>query len=205
LSQASSASSHLVPVITLAEVPALAHELAQRVRAAGFRPELLVYIETGARLVAWELCREFGVSALPAQARRRGHGLKRRLAFVTARLPAAVTSALRRLEERSGVHRRTRRAVEFRATCALRGRAILLVDDAADTGGTIVAVREELVRPGAEAALVRTAVLTATTAEARAAVDFYVRERNSRLPWSSDSPERQAALEQFERCRPAAP
>lgn len=200
-----SSQSRQVPDITLAEVPALAGELAARVRGGGFNPDLIVYIETGARLLAWELCREFGIGAVAVEARRRGHGLKQRLAGIIARLPAAVTSALRRMEERSGIHGATGRSVVFPATVSFSNRAILLVDDAADTGVTIAVVKAGLVRRGADASDVRTAVLTATTPAARAQVDYFLREQNSRLPWSADSRERDAVLARFAECRPPAP
>lgn len=198
----SSSSSKNSPVITLADVPALAHELATQVRRANFQPQVIVYIETGARLIAWELCREFGIAAIAVRARRRGQGLKQRLAPIVARLPRGITSALRRLEERTGVHQRGGRAVEFPAAGNFAGKTILLVDDAADTGRTLTAVRDELIRRGAEPSRLRSAVLAATTPAARGLVDYHVTEKNSCFPWSADSPERALAQARFEQCRP---
>jgi hypoxanthine phosphoribosyltransferase len=183
------------PVVTLAELPALMAELARRIRATGFRPDILVYVEEGARLPAEALCRELGLKAVPVVARRRGHGLKKRLAPLVMLLPRALTNALRRVEERSRVHAQGRRDVSWPNDHEWKGRSILLVDDAADTGGTLQAVKAELVRRGADATSLRTAVLTATTPAGRRQSDFYVLERNCVLPWSPDSKERKKTLE----------
>jgi hypoxanthine phosphoribosyltransferase len=188
-----SSSTSSVPVITLAQLPALVAELARRIRAAGFQPELLVYIETGARLPAAWLAREFPVGAVPVVARRRGHGLKKLLAPLAPLVPRAVLDSFRRAEAGSGVHRRGGRSVTFARACDFRDRNILLVDDAADTGGTLRAVKAALVGRGADPARVRCAVLAATTDTGRAEADFFVSGQNSVLPWSTDSLERVAA------------
>jgi hypoxanthine phosphoribosyltransferase len=185
--------SSSTPVVSLTELSELIQRLSEKVRAAGFQPDVLVYIETGARLPAWELCRELGVGAIPVVARRRGHALKRWMAPLARLLPRSIMDAMRRAEERSGVHARTGRRVVFPVAYDFRNKAILLVDDAADTGGTLVAVRQELVQRGADVARLRTAVLAATTPAGRARVDFYMLDRNSVLPWSSDSCDRKEA------------
>jgi hypoxanthine phosphoribosyltransferase len=196
-----SRSTH-VPTVTLAEVSVLTQKLAQRIRDANFQPNLIVYVETGARLIAWQLCTEFAVKAVAVTARRPGHGLKQSLAGLVRLLPKAVTNRLRRWEERSGIHGRSERHVVFPEGSKIAAGNILLVDDASDTGRTLVAVREELIRRGADAKSLRTAVLAATTPAAQQLVDFYLLNENSCLPWSADSSERAAALASFDRCRP---
>jgi Predicted phosphoribosyltransferases len=190
-----------VPVVTLGELGGLAGELAARVRASGFRADVLVYVETGARLVAHEVGRELGVEVVPMWVRRGGSGLKARVAPWVARLPVWVRDGLRRLEERSGVHRHTSRAAALAEGVVLAGKRVLLLDDAADTGRTI-AVARELVKTKGGAAEVKVAVLAATTPAGRAEVDFFVLEKNSRMPWSSDSDERTEAERRAEELRP---
>ncbi|HEV8073875.1 MAG TPA: phosphoribosyltransferase [Opitutaceae bacterium] len=175
--------------VRLAELPALARELADRVRAAKFQPDLIVYVETGARLLAWELCRELGVKAVAVEAARPGRGLKQVFAPMASVLPRWASQGLRWAEERLGVHRLTPRQVVLPPGAAWRDRSVLLVDDAADTGRTIKAVRAAL----QDAAQVRTAVLGATTPAALAVVDFFLFDYNRCLPWSSDSVEREEA------------
>lgn len=179
-----------IGVVRLAELPALADALAKRVRAAGFVPDTIVYVEKGARLLAHELAARLGVPVRAAWVRRGGHGLKQKLAPLALRLPVGVRDCLRRMEELSGVHRLTRRAAAMPGGDELRGRRVLIVDDAADTGRTIVAARAMVLARGVGPADVRTAVLAATTRRAQAHVDFFLLDRNCRMPWSADSDER---------------
>ena len=194
-----------VPDVLLADLPRLGRELAAAVSASGFKPDLVVYIETGARLIAVSLCRELCVPAVGVRASRPGGGLKAFLAPLAARLPRCVKDRLRRWEERSRVHSATRRTITWPPRFAVAGRRVLLVDDAADTGNTIATVRAGLVAHGVETSALRTAVLAATTAEGRRAVDFFLFDYNCRMPWSADSRERRAALAAMRAQRPRNP
>ena len=192
-----------IPVVRLAELPALADELAARVRTGGFEPELIVYVETGARLLAHELGARLGVPLLPVWVRRGGHGWKKRLTPLAARLPVVLRDWLRRAEEISGIHRITRRVAAMSEDVSLRGKRVLLVDDASDTGRTVGVARELVFERGAAPVDVRTAVLAATTPRAQAAVDFFLFDRNCRMPWSSDSDDRAEAEARAAKLAPA--
>lgn len=191
-----------IPVVTLAQLPELAAELAKQVRSGGFQPEFVLYIETGARLIAHEFAPLLGVPLAPMWVRRGGQGLKQRMAPVMERLPVWVRDGLRRLEERSGLHRVTSREVRLPLHLSLAGRRVLLLDDAADTGRTMQVAREAIVARGVAADDLKMAVLAATTPRARSAVDFFVLNRNCRMPWSSDSDERREAERRAEKLRP---
>ncbi len=190
-----------VPVVRLAEIPGLARELAGRVKASRFDAEAVVYIETGARLMAHEVARELSVELTPMWVRRGGSGLKQKVAPLVARMPVWMRDGLRKLEERSGVHRHTGRVAALAAGASFEGKRVLLLDDAADTGRTIAIARELLLGEGG-AAEVKAAVLAATTPAGRREVDFFLLEKNSRMPWSSDSDERVAAERRMEELRP---
>jgi hypoxanthine phosphoribosyltransferase len=183
-------SSPHVPIVTLAELPGLARQLALSVRAEGFDPQLIVYIESGARLLAWELCQEFGIKAVPVSASRGGQRLKKWAAPLLASLPRWLKNRLRRIEESSGLHRATPRTVHFSPPGgAWMNQRVLLVDDATDTGRTLSAVSAVLLEAGVAPAQLRTAVLAATTSDGRRAAHFYVLDQNCCLPWSPDSDE----------------
>lgn len=201
-SETKPSSRGAVPVVRLAELSALARDLAARVRGSGFEPEVIVYVEAGARLLAHELAGMLGTPLIPIWVRRGGHGLKRKLAPLAARLPTAARDWLRRIEERSGVHRVTRRSAELPAEVVLTGQRVLLVDDAADTGRTLQVARGLVLARGVAALDLRTAVLAATTREAQAAVDFFVLDHNCRMPWSADSDERGVATEKAAKLSP---
>lgn len=182
-----------LPELVLADLPACAARLAERIRATGFEPELIVYVERGARLLAWELCRLLGVPALPVVARRRGVLVKRLLAPIATRLPRRVRDAARRAEERGRWHATGGRQVTWPVPADLSGLRLLLLDDASDTGRTVSAVRAAVEASGGVSENLRVAVLAATTPEALRAVDIYLFDRNCRMPWSSDSRERRLA------------
>lgn len=182
-----------VPVVRLAELPALASALARNVREGGFSPDSILYIETGARLFAHELAGLLQLPLIPIWVQRTGHSTKRALAPMVRRLPVGWRDWLRKMEERSGIHRHTARSIRWPDGLELQGRRVLLVDDAADTGRTIELARESIVARGVPAPDLRTAVLAATTPAARGKVDFYVLDRNCRMPWSADSEERAEA------------
>ncbi len=189
-----SSTSNEFPVVTLAELPGLIAQLAARVRAAAFAPSVIVYVERGARLIASALCDEFSCGAIAVTAERRGGSVKRTLAGIAARLPRSWRDALRRADERwlwkgAGEPRPVRSAFAG----SLNGHRVLLVDDAADSGRTIAGCLAWLAARGSRREDIRIAVLAATTPAGRAAVDDWVLDRNTRLPWSSDSPERSAA------------
>ena len=187
------------PEIRLAELPALAGALADKVRAAGFQPEIILYVETGARLFANELAGILNVPLAPVWVKRGGHGMKKLLAPLVLRLPVGVRDGLRRLEERTGVQRVTRRAAVLAEGTILAGKRVLLVDDAADTGRTIRAARDLALAAGVREDGLRSAVIAATMAEGRASVNFYLRDRNHRMPWSADSEERAEAERRAEK------
>jgi hypoxanthine phosphoribosyltransferase len=181
------------PVVTLEELPGLVARLAEKIRQSGFSPDVIVFVESGARLPAVQLCSELRCGAVPVGAQRLGTGIKRLLAPLAHWLPRSLLNGMRRCEERSGLHGRTGRKVDFPVDYNFCGKAVLLLDDAADSGRTLVAVKQALILRGADADRLRCAVLAATTPPGRAEVDFYLSELNSVLPWSTDSAERRVA------------
>lgn len=179
-----------VVIVRIAQLPELAAELERHVRAAGFAPEVIIYLETGARLIAHELGTRFGLPLFGIAVRRGGYGLKRKLAPVAARLPVWLRDCARRIEQFSGIHRYTSRTTSVPPGLMIAGRRVLLVDDAADTGRTLETARKILMSAGVSYDDLRTAVLAATTPRGRAVSDFYLFDCVCRMPWSSDSEER---------------
>lgn len=187
--------SRAVPEIRLRDLPGLADVLAVRIRESSFYPEEIAHVETGARILAHLLAERLGLRTTPLWVQRGGNGLKRRLAPLVPRLPVGLRDGLRRVEEWTGVHRFTTRRIRLgeEAAARLRGRRVLLVDDASDTGRTLATARALLESKGVRASDLRTAVIGATTPRGRLGVDFFLTEKNSRLPWSADSAERAEA------------
>lgn len=176
-----------------------------RMASAGQRPDLLIGIRTGGLTVAKAMARSAGYAlpVLPVTCRRPSTQTKQRLPWLKAalaRLPHGVSDRLRMIEHRmltSAVPRRDEREHRFDAAelaeldrwLAQSGPApaILVVDDAVDTGNTLLRVLEMLAQH-APAASIRSAAITLTTAQPLARPDHVVyRGQLCRFPWSLDA------------------
>lgn len=181
-------------------------ELWMLVTDAGEKPDLLVGIATGGELCARLISHHFPAGMMTVALRRKGTEVKRRTPAISllAHLPYAVTNRLRQFED-SVLERRagqTSTAVTIaRATVQLRQdvdavaavvrerslRAVLVVDDAVDSGATLGRVVAEL-RAGLPATTrIVTAVLTQTRAAPVYCPDFRLHDGVLlRFPWSID-------------------
>jgi hypoxanthine phosphoribosyltransferase len=184
--------------ITLADLGPLTRELVEAAVKSGFRPDCVIYLETGARLLAVEACQHLGVGAVPLKIQRRGGEAKGRLARLLGGLPTWLKDLLRQLEARL-LWRRMQddRLIGEAPSVNLAGCRVLILDDAVDTGTSVKLAREWAVAQGAQADQVRVAALTVTTALADDAVDFVRFRQMCRFPWSSDSREREAYQRAF--------
>lgn len=189
-------SSWQIREITLADLGPLTRQLLDQAAAGGFRPDCIVYLETGARLLAVEACRHAGVGAVPLKIQRRGGEAKGRLARLLGWLPTWVKDALRQLEARLLWRRMQHdRLLGEAPAVALTGCRVLILDDAVDTGTSVQMAREWARTQGASE--VRVGALTVTTSLAAAAVEFTLFRQMCRFPWSSDSREREAYQQAF--------
>ena len=179
--------------VTLSDLPAAAAALRQQVDAAGFEPTCLVYLETGGRLLAAELSKQFNVGVVPLSIHRHGMEFKIRLARLLVRLPTPVKNALRQWEVRQAWRRqgRQRDSGEI-ARVDLTGARVLIVDDAVDTGFSVRTARNWAIAMGAKPAEIKIAALTVTMDLGKGLPDFALYYQICRFPWSSDSAERDA-------------
>lgn len=185
-----SAENDVIRDVTLADLRGQAEALAARVRAVGFAPDVLVYLEEGARVPAVWIARQTDWPLLPLRIQRPDVQWKRWMRPMLSRLPAALTGWLRRREAaRTFVVRGPRTLAPGTQRVDLAGRRVLIFDDAADSGSTLLAARAWVAGCGARPEETRTAVLTVTTPLGREVADFALGEGMCRFPWSSDSPE----------------
>jgi hypoxanthine phosphoribosyltransferase len=176
--------------VHLDEFGSLARQLAQQVTASGYEPDCIVYLESGGRLLAAELCGRLGVGAVALQTSRRGGSIKRRLRPLATRLPDELTDLMRRVESRwlSGWLRPS--AVELaQRPVRLDGARVLIVDDAVDTGASVDIARTWALSHGATESAIRIAAITVTSDRVDGVVDYHVHQGLCRFPWSSDSDE----------------
>ncbi len=173
--------------------------LAEKIRRSDFRPEHILYIERAGLYCAHTLARHLNISASGIQAQRSANILKEKSRFILRRMPRALSHALRKLEIVSGLHNRnSERQISFRGQEPPRDRNLLILDDALDTGYSILAVHRHLLHLGYDPARIKTAVLTITGRQTMMQPDFFLFDRTIvTFPWSYDSVVFEKARQQY--------
>jgi hypoxanthine phosphoribosyltransferase len=170
------------------------------------RPDALVAIRTGGVFVAEAMARTGG-SALPILSitcRRPSTANKQRAAWVgilLRQLPRRLLDVLRVIEHQILTRRQARPAPapylfdmgeldtlqSWFGTCG-EAPFLLVVDDAVDSGATLSHVMTMLKQRASPAAILRSAVITVTTADPIVAADYALYNGQlCRFPWSHDA------------------
>ncbi len=185
-----------IVTLTEAEFSAACEALARKVHDSGFDYTLIAGIATGGWLVAQRMPSPRHV----AVTKRRGAHMARRklLPALVARLPRRVNDMLRIAESRlyalkTRVFPPVPSHVEISPELAAElsrepnGR-ILIVDDAVDSGATLLSV-VEAVRKIVPEAEIRTAVITVTRPDAVITPDWSLYREGTivRFPWAPDN------------------
>lgn len=183
-----------VRTIELRQIDALAQQLLDRAAASGFEAEVAIYLETGARLLAASFHRKTGVPALALTIRRTGSAAKTRAASLLAALPRPIKDLLRRAESRFSASTPHQRRIERATDADLSGKRVLILDDAADSGESLLLAKDWAVGKGASEGNIRLATVCVTQPRAEKIVDFWIYSQICRFPWSSDSQEREQCM-----------
>ena len=191
-------------VITLNDkaLTSLSVQLAQKVLTSSWEPELIIGIRTGGIYVAQPLYEEISqhyesqyntvsLSRISTQRKK-----KINISKILKKLPYFLLDFLRNLEVLLFEKTKTKQYVpnrekEINITPELEEQIsssskILLVDDAVDTGTTLLAIKNKLLSINPDMT-VKTAVLTITHKTSFIDTDFYIYNRVLlRCPWSED-------------------
>lgn len=175
--------------------------LASRIQAAGFEPMLLIGIKQGGAEVARLMKSSFPdshyceVRITRPSTKQKGQGWMHRL---LQKLPLVLCDLLRTLESRFNEWRSQGQqpirigqiALPADISLALseaKSAHVLLIDDAIDTGATILQAQKQLQAqfPNLD---IRVAVITVTTRKPVCEADFYLYHNRTlcRFPWSND-------------------
>jgi hypoxanthine phosphoribosyltransferase len=179
--------------LTLGDVEAQSRDLAAKIRASG-TPDLLVGIANGALLPTKVVAEYLGVPFEMVQVRRRGSRYKDLALRVlsTLHIPTSIFNwgpllfLVRLVQERTGDVEETKATFSF----PVRGKRIVIVDDAIHTGTSARYVLNQLITSGAEKVMV--AVLdwyqgVGDSGEWKP--DIYLTRSNGQwYPWSYNSP-----------------
>lgn len=174
-----------------------------RLAIADFRPNLIVGIPSGGMHVAsamLEAAPHLPVCAVtsrrPSTRHKTGAGIK----TLVRVLPRAVQDQLRVMEhsllagrssQPAGQTRELDQEELARLQATLQGLgtapAILVVDDAVDSGATLAAVMDAVTGLAPPTAVIRSAAITQTTDRPLRAPDYALYDQLCRFPWSLDA------------------
>lgn len=200
--EVANSSSGGVKTIHLADIDSLAQELLEDIDQSRFAPDQILYIETGARLLAASLHRKRRIPALPIVIRRAGSSTKARYSHVLRLIPLSILDFLRKLESRRSSSTLNIRHIESAPDADFTNKRVLILDDAADSGESLLLARRWAVERGAAECDVRFATVSVTQARAREMVSYWIYPQLCRFPWSSDSGERQEYFSLYEQIDP---
>jgi hypoxanthine phosphoribosyltransferase len=178
--------------ISLKRLPMCVDELSRKVAEDGFRPDTVVFLERGARLLGLALGDRLGARALGIRAQRGGGRIKGMLSGLAGALPPVINNWLRAVEARLLWRKKPdvkARAVSEIPDSTLKGGKVLIVDDAVDSGSSILGAMDWCERSGVAREDMRVACITETTGISSHIVNYTLYREMCRFPWSSDSPE----------------
>ena len=174
----------------------MSRELGLLVKEGGFTPRHILCVERAGLLVGYELADLFMCKVSGIRASRYGTSLKSKGKIILRNLPRFMTHFLRSVELKSQVHDvNSARNVSFEFNelppfdeKPAVDENILIVDDAIDTGHSLVAVINFLLEHGYSKENLKVAVLT-TTGEGSVINADYSLLKNviCAFPWSYDS------------------
>jgi hypoxanthine phosphoribosyltransferase len=185
--------------VTLVKLREYSAQLARKIQDSGYKPEHILYVERAGLFIASEIAKNFACSISGINASRSGASYKSRLRIILRYLPKVMTDILRRLEEQSNYHDVNKeRNVYIEKSSPPLGKKLLIVDDAIDTGYSLIAVMDHLISIGYQKEQINTAVLTITKEEPEYRADFFLfAQKSFAFPWSYTSKQYNQAWELF--------
>lgn len=192
-----------VKEISLSELNHYSRELALRVEESGFIPQHVLYVERAGLLIGTAIADHFKCSISGIHASRSGGSTKSQLKIILRYLPRFVTHFLRRIEMKSNIHGvKSERHISYEGNPPPKGKTILLVDDAIDTGHSVQKILNSLNSTGYETAEIKVAVLTTTGSDPVRKADITLFDQIiCAYPWSYDSREYNAAWQLYDKTK----
>ena len=180
------------------EVANLALRLSEKIEE---RPEMVVFVATGAFSLGQALARLYNIPVCEIKAARSGNSLKAMLTPFLKILPKRLKLWLRKKEQSSGYHStNSSREILFNPPeMDMHIKSILLIDDAVDTGYTILACRREIEKQYPQASVKVAALTVFDMSKERIRVDYSLYENVILMgPWSNDSKEHAQFVREYQ-------
>lgn len=163
--------------------------LADAVHKDGFTPDHVLFVERAGLLIGDEIAKYFGCSIGGIATQRYGGTTKSKFKFILRYSPRVLTHFLRQIEVLSSFHEvQSERSIVTEYPLPGKGKKVLVVDDAIDTGYSIKAVIDYLLNEGYDRNLMRVAVITTTSKTPAFRADYSLFDQViCAFPWSYDS------------------
>jgi hypoxanthine phosphoribosyltransferase len=193
--------------ITLEELDGLTTTLLKQMRSSCFEPDVIIFIETGARLLASCLHESTGIPTHPLKIQRSGTSSKTRISSLLGHFPVILQNFLRRAERKLNLYSSNVRRIAEAPAIDLSCKKILILDDAADSGQSLITAKKWAIDNGGDETEIKVATVAVTQPKAMEIVDFWIHNQLCRFPWSSDSRQRdefQRLYEQVDKQKLAA-
>lgn len=190
-----------IDIVNLEKLKVFSNKLAKKVKNSDFNPEHILYIERAGLFIAREIANSLNCNISGIYASRRGSSIKSKINIILRCLPKRITDFLRRIEEQSNLRgAQKERNVYMKGNLPPYDKNILIVDDAIDTGYSILAVIDFLVSRGYQKSKIRAAVITTTRNNPEYHTDFSLFYNTSfAFPWSYTSKEYKLCWEMHKR------
>lgn len=189
--------------VDLKELDQMSLSLGRKIKADGFIPDHILYVERAGLLIGNLLAGYFKADLSDITCQRMGTSAKSGIKEILRGLPRWATHLLRRVELLSSMHKAgPERRVTWNKALDLADKKILVVDDAVDTGYSLRAILQYLLAYGLSRRNIRIAVLT-TTGKNPSIRPEYSLHKNTicAFPWSYDAREFYQTREKMEDLR----
>lgn len=181
--------NYAVHEVGITDVENLALQLSEKMEE---KPDLIIFVAMGAFSLGQALSRLYDVPVCEIKAARSGNALKSRLTPLLKLFPKKLKLWLRKKEQDSGYHSsNSSREIAFHPPVLGRKiKSILLIDDAVDTGYTILECRKEIEKHYPQACVKVAALTVFDMSKQRIQVDYCLYKNVILMgPWSNDSKE----------------
>ena len=165
-------------------------KLREKVVGSGFTPEVVIAIPRGGVYMQAAAWTDFSAQPVKLSGTSSSKVLKTVTSFILKRLPDCLRNEIRIWDAKRLIKRERQldpAKIELPHLIGPKFSA-LVIDDAVDSGSTLLAVTESLQRAYPEAAI-KTAALTVTSSNPLIMPDFYLYNDSTllRMPWSADA------------------
>ena len=193
--------------IGLAKIFEYSLMLAKMIDEDGYRPDHVLYVERVGLFPGHEIAKYFGCSISGIKSSRSGTSIKSKAKILLRYLPKPMTHLLRNIEIKSNFHGiKKERNVYIESEFPEKGKKILIVDDAVDTGFSLNAALNYLETNGYLRSLIKTAVLTTTQKSPVCRPDITLfHQIDFSFPWSYDSMEYNKSWKLYEHLKNTVP